>query len=139
MADPHDPRLLVLLFIIVGYIVPQRFQCGLAIVYCPSATSSKSRPHNPAAVESWARFYRDARAFLHPDFRLSAIPGAVASLHAESAGTHVNPSGGMSLYRETLDSDWELVQPQGRRAHAGDVYRIGERGPYFRIATRGRS
>ena len=36
-------------------------------------------------------------------------------------------------------SDWEIVQPQGRRAHAGDVYRIGERGPFFRVATRGRT
>lgn len=134
--------ILILLFIICGYIVPQRFQSGLAVVYVPERDELEEQTAQP--VRQWKGvgigFYRDARAFLHPDFRLSGNPqGAVASLHAERSGTHVNPGRGMSLYRETLDSDWELVQPQGRRAHAGDVYRIGERGPYFRIATRGRS
>ncbi len=134
--------ILLLLFIIGGYVVPQRFQGGLAVVYVPERDELEEQTAQP--VRQWKGvgigFYRDARAFLHPDFRLSGSPqGAVASLRAERSGTHVNPGGGMSLYRETLDSDWETVPEQGRRAHAGDVYRIGERGPYFRVATRGRT
>jgi hypothetical protein len=134
--------ILLLLVIIGGYVVPQRFQSGLAVVYVPERDELEEQTAQP--VRQWKGvgigFYRHARAFLHPDFRLSGNPqGAVASLHAERSGTHVNPGRGMSLYRETLDSDWEIVQPQGRRAHTGDVYRIGERGPFFRVATRGRT
>jgi hypothetical protein len=134
--------ILLLLAIIGGYVLPQRFQGGLAVVYVPERDELEEQ--TPQPVRQWRGvgigFYRDARAFLHPDFRLSGNPqGALASLHAERSGTHVNPGRGMSLYRETLDSDWESVPAQGRRAHAGDVYRIGERGPYFRIATRGRT
>jgi hypothetical protein len=134
--------ILLLLVIIAGYVLPQRFQGGLAVVYAPERDELEEE--TPQPVRQWRGvgigFYRDARAFLHPDFRLSGNPqGAVASLHAERSGTHVNPGRGMSLYRETLDSDWESVPAAGRRAHAGDVYRIGDRGPYFRIATRGRT
>jgi hypothetical protein len=134
--------LLLLLVIIGGYVLPQRFQSGLAVVYVPERDELEEQ--TPQPVRQWRGvgigFYRNARAFLHPDFRLSGNPqGALASLHAGRSGTHVNPGRGMSLFRETLDSDWESVPAQGRRAHAGDVYRIGDRGPFFRIATRGRT
>jgi hypothetical protein len=99
---------------------------------------------SPQPVKQWPGvgigFYRNARAYLHPDYRLSGNPqGALASLHAEKGGTRAMPGRGLSLFRETLEADWENVVAQGRRARAGDVYRIRERGPYFRIATRGRA
>lgn len=42
------------------------------------------------------------------------------------------------LYRETLDGEWEVVAQDGRRVRPGDIFRIGDNGPYFRIAVRGR-
>ena len=134
--------LLLLLLVIAGYILPQRFQGGLAVVFVPERDELDEQ--TPQPVRQWKGvgigFYRNARAFLHPDFRLSGNPqGALAALHAERGGTNVIPGRSLSLYRETLDADWENVAAQGRRARAGDVYRIGERGPYFRIATRGRT
>ncbi|MDQ3281414.1 MAG: hypothetical protein M3Q69_08380, partial [Acidobacteriota bacterium] len=131
---------LLLLFIIAGYIVPQRFQGGLAVVFVPERDELDEQIPQP--LKQWRGvgigFYRNARAFLHPDFRLSGnAHGAIASLHAEKAGARVLPGRGMSLFRETLGADWEIVPADGRRARGGDVYRIGERGPYFRIATRG--
>ncbi|HEX8253070.1 MAG TPA: hypothetical protein VF846_07995 [Thermoanaerobaculia bacterium] len=133
---------LLLLFIIGGFVLPQRFQGGLAVAFVPERGDLDEQ--TPQPVRQWKGvgigFYRNARAFLHPDFRLSGNPqGAVASLQAERAGTHVHPGRGLSLYRETLDTDWEGVPAQGRHARAGDVYRVGKRGPYFRIATRGRT
>lgn len=132
----------LLLVIIAGYVVPQRFQGALAVVYVPERDELEEQ--TPQPVRQWRGvgigFYRDARAFFHPDFRLSGNPqGALASLHAERTGTHVSPGRGMALYRETLESDWESVPAQGRRAHTGEVYRIGDRGPFFRITTRGRT
>lgn len=133
---------LLLLFVIAGYVVPQRFQSGLAVVFVPERDELEEQ--TPQPVRQWKGvgigFYRNARAFLHPDFRLSgSTQGALAALHAQGGSTNVIPGRGLSLYRETLDADWESVAVTGRRARAGDVYRIGERGPYFRIATRGKT
>ncbi|HEX9985006.1 MAG TPA: hypothetical protein VGF69_17220 [Thermoanaerobaculia bacterium] len=134
--------LMLVAFVIGGFALPRRFQGALAVVFVPDR--SELDEQTPQPVRQWKGvgigFYRHARAFLHPDFRLSGhAQGALASLHAAPSGTRVTPGRGLSLYRETLDSDWENVPAQGRRARAGDVYRVGERGPYFRIATRGRA
>ncbi len=133
---------LLLLFVIGGFVLPQRFQGALAVVFVPERGELDEQ--SPQPVRQWKGvgigFYRNARAFLHPDYRLSGNPqGALASLQAQKVGTRVIPGRGLSLYRETLDTDWETVAVQGRHARAGDVYRIGDRGPYFRIATRGRA
>jgi hypothetical protein len=133
--------LLVLCFVIGGYVVPQRFQGALAVTYVPEREDLDEQ--TPQPVKQWRGvgigFYRNARAYLQPDFRLSGHPqGALASLHAEKGGTSVQPGRGLALFRETLDGEWETLPAQGRRARAGDVYRIGDHGPFFRIATRGR-
>jgi hypothetical protein len=132
---------LMIAFVIGGFVLPKRFQGGLAVAYVPHREDLDDQ--TPQPVKQWKGvrigFYRDARAFLRPDFRLSGSPqGALASLHAERGGTRVAPARGVSLHRETLDGDWESVPLEGRRARAGDVYRISDHGPYFRIATRGR-
>lgn len=134
--------ILALLFIILGFVLPQRFQSTLAVTYVPDRAELDEQ--SPQPVKQWSGvrigFYRNARAFLHPDFRLSGKPqGAVACLYAERGGARVAPGRGLSLFRETLEGDWEGVAADGRRARAGDVFRIGDRGPYFRITThRGR-
>ena len=133
--------LLITAFVIGGFVLPQRFQGALAVAYGPERGELDEQ--TPQPVKQWKGvgigFYRNARAFLHPDFRLSGNPqGALASLHAERGGTRVMPGRGMSLHRETLDGDWESTPAEGRRARAGDVYRISDHGPYFRIAARGR-
>ncbi|MFL6244786.1 MAG: hypothetical protein ACJ74H_02085 [Thermoanaerobaculia bacterium] len=131
---------LILLFIIGGFVLPQRFQGGLALVFVPDRDEIDEQLPQP--VKQWGGvrigFYRNARAFLHADFRLSGnAQGAVAALHADKGGARVLPGRGLTLFRETPGTDWESVPADGRRARGGDVYRIGDRGPYFRIATRG--
>ncbi|HEX2835302.1 MAG TPA: choice-of-anchor X domain-containing protein [Thermoanaerobaculia bacterium] len=131
---------LAILFIIGGYVLPQRFQNALAVVFVPDRDELEEQVPQP--VKQWRGvgigFYRNARAFLHADFRLSGnARGALAALHAEKGGARVMAGRGLSLSRETLGADWEIVPADGRKARGGDVYRIGDRGPYFRIATRG--
>lgn len=134
--------ILAALFVILGFVLPQRFSGTLAVTYVPDRAELDEQ--SPQPVKQWSGvrigFYRNARAFLHPDFRLSGKPqGAVACLYAERGGARVAPGRGLSLSRETLEGDWESVAADGRRARAGDVFRIGDRGPYFRITThRGR-
>lgn len=130
---------LVLLFVIAGYILPDRFQPSLAVVFVPEREELDEQ--SPQPVRQWrgvgVGFYRHARAYLHPDFRLSGNPrGALAALVATKGGTRVFPSKGMSLHREALDGSFEPVAPEGRAAHQGDVYRVGERGPFFRLTSR---
>lgn len=131
---------LLLLLIILGLVLPHRFAGSFAVAYVPERDELDEQ--TPQPVKQWrgvrSGFYRDARAFLHPDFRISGrVQGALAALHAQAKGVQVAPGRGMSLFRETLDGDWEAVPPPGRRGRPGDVYRIGEGGPYFRIASRG--
>jgi hypothetical protein len=134
--------ILGILFIIGGFVLPQRFSGALAVTFVPDRQELDEQ--SPQPVKQWRGvrigFYRNARAFLHGDFRLSGNQqGAIAGLHAEKGGARVIPGRGLSLFRETLEGDWESIPPDGQRARAGDVFRIGDRGPYFRIAThRGR-
>jgi hypothetical protein len=131
---------LVLAFLVGGYLWPERFQRSLALAFGLDAEDLDDQ--SPQPIAQWQGvgigFYRHARAFLHPDFRLSGKSrGALASLQAEKRATRVRPAGGAVLYRETLDGDWETVAPEGRRARPGEVFRVGEQGPYFRIALQG--
>ncbi|HKI06081.1 MAG TPA: choice-of-anchor X domain-containing protein [Thermoanaerobaculia bacterium] len=131
--------ILLVLFVILGFVLPKRFQSSLAVAFVPDRRELDEQ--TPQPVAQWKGvgigFYRNARAFLHSNFRLSGNPGgALASLFAEPAGTRVKPGRGSSLFRETLDGDWESVEGEGRRARGGDVYRIGESGPFFRISSR---
>jgi hypothetical protein len=130
---------LLALFLVGGFVLPKRLQSSLAVAFVPDRRELDEQ--TPQPVAQWRGvgigFYRNARAFLHSNFRLSGNPrGAVAGLYAEAGGTRVRPGRGSSLYRETLDGDWESVEPEGRRARGGDVYRIGEGGPFFRISAR---
>jgi hypothetical protein len=134
--------LLLLAFVVAGYVVPERFKGSFALVFVPERDELDEQ--SPQPVRQWRGvrigFYRDARAYLHGDFRLSGrAQGALAVLWAQKGGPQVLPGKGSPLYRETLDATWEDVPPDGRRARPGDIYRVGERGPYFRIASaRGR-
>ncbi len=125
--------------VVAGYIVPERFQPSLALVFTSDREDLEEQ--SPQPIKQWRGvgigFYRHARAYLHADFRLSGNPGgSVATLAAVARGTRVFPGKGASLYREGLDGTFEPVSPEGHAAHQGDVFRVGERGPFFRLTSR---
>ncbi|MCP4702885.1 MAG: VWA domain-containing protein [Gammaproteobacteria bacterium] len=132
--------ILTILFLIAGILLPQRFPNTFAVVFVPEREELEE--HFPLPVNQWKGvhigFFRNARAFLHADYRLSGkAQGALACLYAEKGGCRAASGKGGALYRETLDGDWENVAQEGRRARPGDIFRISERGPYFRISVRG--
>ena len=126
--------------IIYGYIKPNRFARELALSFTPEYEDLDDQ--TPMPLKQWRDvkigFYRDARAFLHSDFRISGkSKGAVALLVAgRNRAAYAKPTPGQSLFRETSDGDWEAVNEPGRRVANGEVYRVGDRGPHFRIASR---
>ena len=132
--------IITLLIVIIGFVAPQRFSASLAVTFVPEREDLDEQ--FPLPIKQWkgirSGFFRNAKAFLHADYRISGKgQGALAALCAEKGGTRITGTGN-PLYRETLDGDWENVAQERRRVRPGDIFRIGEKGPYFRIAVKGR-
>lgn len=130
---------LFVIFIIYGYIRPYRFPRELAVTFVPDYEDLDT---SPQPLSQWRGvgigFYRDAKAFLHPDFRISGKPkGALGMLKATGQGIWVAPVGS-SLHRQVELSEWEEIQIPGRQARAALVYRFSERGPFFRLSSSAR-
>jgi len=129
---------LALAFVIYGFIRPARFPRQLGVQIADEEDVDQGffiwiRKQRGTGIG----FYRDARAYLHGDFRISGKGrGALASLHAEASGTRVCPGKGLALFRQDFGVKWEELPKDGEMARAGEIYRIGENGPYFRIASR---
>jgi hypothetical protein len=136
--------LLVLLvfFIIYGYIKPYRFPPGLAIYYAPAMNELDDQ--TPQPVRMWRGvgigFYRDARACLQENYRINGtVRGAASILQAgPRKAVFVKPAS-RPVYREVGFQEWELVPVTGRRTGQGEIYRIGDSGPYFRLSMRASS
>jgi hypothetical protein len=80
-------------------------------------------------------FYRDAQAFLHPDFRISGKSnGSMGKLTAREKEVWVTPTSN-TIFREVQPTEWEQISPEGRAARATVVYRVGELGPFFRLSN----
>jgi len=133
--------LLILLAIVIalGFILPVRLPRTLALTFVPELGDIDDNP--PMAVNHWPGvrigFYRNARAYLHSGFRVSGRGrGALAGLVATPGSVMVVPGKGMALQRRRDDGVWDRIKQQGETARFGPVYRIGEGGPFFRIAQR---
>ncbi len=131
--------ILLVWFIIYGYIKPNRFPAGLALCYAPAIDELDDQ--TPQPVRLWKGvgigFYRDARACLRDDFRINGqVKGATAILVAGPRRAVIVKAGSRALYRDIGVDEWDQVPPTGRRAGQGEMYRVGESGPFFRITTR---
>ncbi len=131
---------LLVVFIIYGYIKPYRFAPELAVSYAPEYSDLDDQIPQP--IKQWRDvgigFYRNAWACLQPDFRISRkTRNALAILRAAARRSSlVFPANGHSLFRQTSEGDWEPVPLTGQRVQAGDVYRVGDQGPHFRVTAR---
>lgn len=131
--------LLALIVWIYGYVKPCRFPRNLALTFVSEREELEEQ--SPQPIAQWKGigigWYRDARAYLHPNYRLSGKQrGSIASLHAGVSGFKVFPENGTVVYRETIDGEWQPVPQTGRRGTQGEAYRAGDRGPYFLVTTR---
>jgi hypothetical protein len=127
-------------FIIYGYIKPYRFAPEMALSFAPEYSDLDDQIPQP--LKQWRDvgigFYRDAWACLHSDYRISRKnKSAIAMLRAAANRSAVAlPVNGNTLFKQGSDGDWEQVPPAGRRVGSGDVFRIGDNGPHFRVTAR---
>nr|VFJ49845.1 MAG: hypothetical protein BECKDK2373C_GA0170839_10275 [Candidatus Kentron sp. DK] len=130
---------MVVVFIGGGFIFPHRFPRGLAVNFSPEWEDMDEL--QPQPITQWKGtgigFYRNARAYLHPDYRLSGrATGALAMILATTSGVMVTSTGGSVLYRHGVSGDWEEIRGDGVRFSSGDIFRIGDMGPFFKVAIR---
>lgn len=128
--------LAVIAFLVYGYIKPQRFPKDLALTFVPTY---EELDQSPQPVRQWRGvgigFYRDAQAFLHPDFRISGKSnGSMGKLSARKEEVWVTPTSN-TLFREVQPTEWEQISPEGRAGRVTVVYRVGEFGPFFRLSN----
>lgn len=137
--------LLLILFIlavitfIYGFIKPNRFSRSLCIVV--AAEQGELDQLTPVSVRTRRGvrigWYRDARACIHPDFKVNGTArGAAALLRAGQRGFVSVVGHGSTVFREASDQ-WDAIGEKGRHASMGDTYRISEQGPFFRLVSRG--
>jgi len=129
--------ILAVAFIVYGFIRPHRFPRELALTFVPEYDELDRMPQPLAQWRGTGiGWYRDAQAFLQPDYRLSGKSrGSLAGLRAVANGA-VLLSTGPPLYRELDINEWEEVR-QVRPVRAGTIYRISETGPFFGLARAG--
>jgi hypothetical protein len=132
----------VLATLVGGFIAAPRFPPKLALVYV--ARQDELQQSTAVALKNYrgtgAGWFRPARAYLHTDFKVSGRGrGALAGLVAKGRTVMVVPLAADLFYELDAD-DWIAVGSAGRQARAGgEAYRIGSRGPFFRLALRGAS
>jgi len=127
--------LLLILLIVYGYVKPKRFPRNLAMILVPDYDDLDLSPRPLSECRGVGiGWYRDARAYLHPSFRIDgSARDALARLEAIAGGVQIVWMGGGPLERETTEG-WEPVPAGGRRVIGGANYRFGDHGPYFRVS-----
>jgi hypothetical protein len=121
--------------VVHGFVSPSRFAPRLGVMLSPEEDLNEGFFHPLRAQRgSGAGFYRDARVYVRPDYRLSASPqGALARLRADRAHVRVQPLPGASVYRQTADGRWEPMPPDESLARFGLLYRNESGSLYFEV------
>ena len=123
-------------FLIHGIVSPIRFPARAGLQLSPEADLGEG--FFQAFLRQRGRrsgFYRDARLFLHPDFRLNGeAKGAIACVRAGRASIRLEPMNGAALWRQRMDGEWELV-PHGKHAimRPGAVFRNENESMFFEL------
>ncbi len=124
--------------VVHGFVSPSRFARRLGVVLSPEEDLGEGFFHPIRAQRgTGSGFYRDARVFVRPDFRLSGSAlGAFARLRAQGKQVRVSPIGGASLFRQGPDGAWEILPPGESPARFGVVYRDELGTLYFELRNR---
>jgi hypothetical protein len=118
-----------------GYWSPSRFSPKLGVVLSPEEDMSEGFFHAiHAQPGTGSGFYRDARAYIRPDFRLSgAAKSALARLRADGMQVYMRPESGNTLYRQGFDGEWEILSAGETPIHFGIVYKDAMGALYFEL------
>jgi hypothetical protein len=129
-------------FVVYGYYSPFRWPRGLSLTFAPTIADLNFQ--RPVPIKTWKGtgigFYRHARAFLHPDFRVSGSrQGALLSLVANRHGVTIRSLAGAPLFLASGGLSWEPLDVELRPLAPGDTIRMGDRGPFARLHVEGQA
>lgn len=127
--------ILVAAFVVYGFWWPSRFSRNLGVVLSPEVDMNEGFFHAIRA-QSGTRsgFYRHARAYIHPDFRISGRSrGAIARLGARPDRLSIRPESGNTVYRQNLEGEWEALPTDESAAHFGVIYKDSLGALFFEI------
>jgi hypothetical protein len=122
-------------FVIHGFWSPSRFRRGVGVMLSAEEDILLGffYPIRPVRG-SGSGFYRDARVFVRPDFRLSGrARGALARLRADGPVIRLRPMDGMTLERRTADGSWEPVPTEESILRTGQVIRSLTKNLFFAL------
>ncbi len=111
--------------VIHGFWSPSRFAPRLGLVLSPEEDIEEGFFH-PIRAQRGGRhgFYRDARIYLAPDFRLTARSrGALLRLRADGNQVRIQPLAGNSIWRRNAEDTWDRLPPEESPARFGVVYK----------------
>jgi hypothetical protein len=110
---------------VYGFVSPSRFPPRLGVVLSPEEDLAEGFFHPVRAQRgSGSGFFRDARVFIRPDFRLSASPrGSIARLRAHDSQVRLLAMPGGSLLRLTAEGSPEPLPQREVLASFGATYR----------------
>ncbi len=125
--------------VVYGFTSPSRFNARDGVQLSQEADLEEGFFHRfRSQPGSRAGFYRDARLYLSPDFRVSgAKRAALARLRADRGRVMIQPAVGHTLWRENLLGEWEELPPEETPARTGVVYRSDDKSLYFEPRTGG--
>jgi hypothetical protein len=129
--------LAVLGVLIHGYRSPAAFPRNLAVQVSPEEDLSEGFPYLIRTQKGTGRgFYRDARAYLTADYRVTGRPAnAVARLRADRGGVRLSPAGGQNLLVLAEEGRWRPLEAGDTAARFGTLYKTESGGLYFQLRT----
>lgn len=125
--------------VIHGFWSPSRFAPRVGLILSQDEDVDAEGFFHPIRAQrgSGSGFYRDARIYLHPDFRLSRRSGgALARLRADGSRVRLRALPGASLQRHTADGDWEPVPPEETPIRFGQLFRDDGSRLFFELRNR---
>jgi len=126
-------------FIAYGFVWPARFGGRLGMQLSPEIDLSEGFYYplrtQPGAGSS---FYRHARVFLHPDFRITGKKpgGSFVKLRAGRKRVYIQPVPGQTVWRQKMDGEWERLSAEESVARENTIYRNDQESVFFDLRLR---
>lgn len=129
---------LLITVVCYGFWSPSRFSTRLGVVLSPEEDMNEGFFY-PIKAErgTGSGFYKDARAYICQDFRLSGkAKGALARLRASGKRVYLSPAHGMAVYRQNLEGEWDELPTEETLMHFGVIYKNALGTLFFELRNR---
>jgi hypothetical protein len=124
-------------FVIYGFWSPSRFAPRLVVQISPEIDMSEGFSHPVRGTQgSGSGFYRDAMIYIG-NFELTRKPaGALARLRAHRSQVRIRPMDGTTLWRQTLDGEWDQLAAGETAIRPGVIHRNDLGTLFFEVRNR---